>query len=102
MIPRIPVMDVFPVVESGAYPAKAVVGEPFPVRATVFREGHDQLACGGVLPGPGGPGRARGGRPVPLAAPGVPRGPRPARLRRRADRTGWHRPATASHAARSR
>ena len=57
MIPRIPVMDVFPVVEGGAYPAKAVVGEPFPVRATVFREGHDQLACGVVLTAPDGSDR---------------------------------------------
>ncbi len=57
MIPRIPVMDVSPVVENGAYPAKAVVGEPFPVRATVFREGHDQLACGVVLTGPDGTDR---------------------------------------------
>ena len=57
MIPRIPVMDVFPVVEGGAYPAKAVVGEPFPVRATVFREGHDQMACGVVLTSPDGTDR---------------------------------------------
>ena len=66
MIPRIPVMDVSPVVEGGAYPAKAVVGEPFPVRATVFREGHDQLACGVVLTGPDGTDRPlRRMQPVP-------------------------------------
>ena len=66
MIPRIPVMDVSPVVEGGAYPAKAVVGEPFPVRATVFREGHDQLACEVVLTGPDGTDRPlRRMQPVP-------------------------------------
>ncbi len=51
---RVPVMDVFPVVECGAYPAKAAVGEPFPIEATVFREGHDRLGCGVVLTGPDG------------------------------------------------
>src|SRR4028119_1519665 len=66
MIPRIPVLDVFPVVESGAYPAKAVVGEPFPVRATVFREGHDQLACGVVLTSSDGTDRPlRRMQPIP-------------------------------------
>jgi starch synthase (maltosyl-transferring) len=59
-------MDVFPVVEGGAYPAKAVVGEPFPVRATVFREGHDQLACGVVLTAPDGSDRPlRRMQPIP-------------------------------------
>ena len=29
----------------GAYPAKAVVGEVVPVRATVWREGHDAVAA---------------------------------------------------------
>ncbi|KHL19561.1 starch synthase (maltosyl-transferring) [Mumia flava] len=54
MITRIPVMDVSPVIEHGAYPAKATVGEPFPVRARVFREGHDRLGAGVVLTGPDG------------------------------------------------
>ena len=49
MVGRIPVMDVMPVVDLGRQPAKATVGEPFPVRATVFREGHDQLAAEVVL-----------------------------------------------------
>ncbi|MBD4543683.1 DUF3416 domain-containing protein, partial [Xanthomonas citri pv. citri] len=40
---RIPVMDVQPVVLDGRFPAKAVVGEDIPVRATVFREGHDSV-----------------------------------------------------------
>ena len=36
-------MDVSPVVDLGRQAAKATVGEPMPVRASVFREGHDQL-----------------------------------------------------------
>src|ERR1044072_6814069 len=54
MVGRIPVMDVMPVVALGRPPAKATVGEPFPVRATVFREGHDQLAAEVVLTAPAG------------------------------------------------
>ena len=38
-------MQVTPVVEGGRYPAKATVGEAFPVSALVFREGHDQLGA---------------------------------------------------------
>ncbi|WP_262849358.1 alpha-1,4-glucan--maltose-1-phosphate maltosyltransferase [Mumia quercus] len=51
---RIPVMDVCPVVEHGEYAAKATVGEPFPIRARIFREGHDDLGAGVVLTGPDG------------------------------------------------
>ena len=40
---RIPVTAVQPVVLDGRFPAKAVVGEDVPVRATVFREGHDAV-----------------------------------------------------------
>src|SRR3954467_1696876 len=54
MVGRIPVLDVTPVVEHGRYPAKAVVGEEFPVTALVFREGHDQLGADVVLTGPDG------------------------------------------------
>ena len=54
MVGRIPVLDVTPVVEHGRYPAKAVVGEAFPVTALVFREGHDQLGADVVLTGPDG------------------------------------------------
>jgi starch synthase (maltosyl-transferring) len=54
MVGRIPVLDVTPVVEHGRYPAKAVVGEVFPVTALVFREGHDQLGADVVLTGPDG------------------------------------------------
>jgi starch synthase (maltosyl-transferring) len=58
MVGRIPVMNVMPVVDLGRQPAKATVGEPFPVSATVFREGHDQLGAEVVLTGPDGQRRA--------------------------------------------
>ncbi len=51
-------MDVMPVVDLGRKSAKATVGEPFPVSATVFREGHDKLAAEVVLTGPDGSRRA--------------------------------------------
>ena len=51
---RIPVTEVEPVVEGGSFPAKAVVGEDVPVRATVFREGHDGLGATARLIGPDG------------------------------------------------
>src|SRR3954451_8398438 len=54
MVGRIPVMNVMPVVDLGRQPAKATVGEPFPVSATIFREGHDQLGADVVLIGPDG------------------------------------------------
>ncbi|ERH27782.1 hypothetical protein HMPREF1550_02260, partial [Actinomyces sp. oral taxon 877 str. F0543] len=44
----------FPVVEDGTLPAKATQGEPFPIRATVFREGHDAYAAEAVLVDPDG------------------------------------------------
>ena len=52
-------MDVSPVAEAGRFPAKAVVGEAVPIRATVFREGHDAVAATAVLVGPDGKDRAR-------------------------------------------
>ncbi|GAA3805807.1 alpha-1,4-glucan--maltose-1-phosphate maltosyltransferase [Nocardioides panacisoli] len=58
MVGRIPVIDVMPrIAASGAagpLPAKATEGEPLPVTATVFREGHDQLGAEAVLIGPDG------------------------------------------------
>ncbi|GAB3196580.1 alpha-1,4-glucan--maltose-1-phosphate maltosyltransferase [Nocardioides hungaricus] len=54
MVGRIPVMNVSPLVDLGRQPAKATVGEPFPVRASVFREGHDRLGAEVVLIGPDG------------------------------------------------
>ncbi|MEV6487004.1 maltotransferase domain-containing protein, partial [Streptomyces sp. NPDC051576] len=53
-IGRIPVRDVRPAVDSGARPAKAVVGETFEVTATVFREGHDTIGANVVLYDPDG------------------------------------------------
>ncbi|WP_183094295.1 alpha-1,4-glucan--maltose-1-phosphate maltosyltransferase [Nocardioides stalactiti] len=54
MVGRIPVIDVMPLVDNGRLPAKATVGEPFPVSATVFREGHDRLGAEVVLIAPDG------------------------------------------------
>ncbi|BBX01307.1 alpha-1,4-glucan--maltose-1-phosphate maltosyltransferase [Mycolicibacterium moriokaense] len=45
MVGRIGIDDVAPVVSGGKFPAKAVVGEVVPVRATVWREGHDAVAA---------------------------------------------------------
>ncbi len=52
MVGRIPVMNVSPIVDLGRLPAKATLGEPFPVDASVFREGHDRLSAEVVLTGP--------------------------------------------------
>lgn len=51
---RIPVTGVSPVVEGGVYPAKAVVGELIPLRAKVFREGHDAVNASVILTDPNG------------------------------------------------
>ena len=56
---RIVITQVTPVVDGGLWPAKAVVGEPVPITATVFREGHDAVAATAVLVGPDGTERAR-------------------------------------------
>jgi len=71
MVGRIPVMDVMPLVDLGRQPAKATAGEPMPVRATVFREGHDHLGCEVVVTGADGAPR----RPVRMReeAPGTDR-----------------------------
>ena len=53
-IGRIPVSDVEPVIDGGAYPAKAVVGELIPIRAKVFREGHDAVNASVILTDPDG------------------------------------------------
>ena len=42
---RVEIDDVQPVISYGAYPAKAVVGEIFPVSAAVWRDGHDAVAA---------------------------------------------------------
>lgn len=53
-IGRIPVTDISPVVENGAFPAKAVVGELIPIRAKIFREGHDAVNASVILIDPDG------------------------------------------------
>lgn len=67
MAGRIGIDDVAPVVSGGRYPAKAVVGEVVPVRATVWREGHDAVAATLVV-------RYHGTTPPRLAEapPGLP------------------------------
>ncbi len=57
MVGRIAVVDVRPVVSCGGYPARAVSGESVSVRATVFREGHDAVACNVAVTGPEGKAR---------------------------------------------
>ena len=47
-LPRIVVQDVRPSTPHG-YPAKAVVGQPAPVTANIFKDGHDLLAARAVL-----------------------------------------------------
>lgn len=51
---RLAIDDVLPSIDGGRFPAKAVVGEVFPVSATVWREGHDAVAATLVVEGPGG------------------------------------------------
>jgi starch synthase (maltosyl-transferring) len=56
---RIPVLGVTPDVDGGRWPARAVVGEAVPVRATVFRDGHDAVAATAVLRRPDGTEHSR-------------------------------------------
>jgi starch synthase (maltosyl-transferring) len=49
---RLGIDDVSPLISCGRYPSKAVVGEYIPVRATVWREGHDAVAATVVWRGP--------------------------------------------------
>src|SRR3954447_17142264 len=51
---RIPVLNVAPDIDGGAFPAKSVVQEEFDVTATVFREGHDAVNATVVLTDPTG------------------------------------------------
>jgi starch synthase (maltosyl-transferring) len=52
------------VVDGGARPAKAVVGEQFTIGATVFREGHDAVNASVVLVAPDGSERVTAMTPV--------------------------------------
>ena len=65
---RIPVQEVAPCIENGAFPAKSVVSEPFEVSATVFREGHDAVNATVVLTDPDG---AEQRVPMTLVSPGL-------------------------------
>lgn len=46
---RVSVTEIRPVVEEGRWPAKAAVGELFPVHATVFVDGHAHFGADAVL-----------------------------------------------------
>ncbi|WP_256104072.1 alpha-1,4-glucan--maltose-1-phosphate maltosyltransferase [Streptomyces sp. ODS05-4] len=70
-IGRIPVLDVSPLVDCGRRPAKAVTGETFQITATVFREGHDEVAANVVLTDP--TGRPGPFTPMRELAPGTDR-----------------------------
>jgi starch synthase (maltosyl-transferring) len=72
---RIEIDDVAPVVSLGRYPAKAAVGEIVPVRATVWREGHEAVSATLVVRYHGTaypkladdpPGRVARAQPVPI------------------------------------
>jgi starch synthase (maltosyl-transferring) len=56
---RLGIDDVTPAVGGGRYPSKAVVGESVPIRAVVWREGHDAVAANVVWKrlGSQGPGQ---------------------------------------------
>ncbi|MGH3675635.1 MAG: alpha-1,4-glucan--maltose-1-phosphate maltosyltransferase [Mycobacterium sp.] len=76
MAGRIEIDDVAPVVSGGRFPAKAVVGEVVPVRATVWRDGHDAVSATLVVRYHGqsypqlveGPDRETAVQPVPIEA----------------------------------
>jgi starch synthase (maltosyl-transferring) len=68
LLGRIPVLQVAPVVEHGEFPVKSVVGEPFEVTATVFREGHDAVKATAVLTDPDGVEQEV---PMTLVSPGL-------------------------------
>ncbi|RAV32549.1 alpha-1,4-glucan--maltose-1-phosphate maltosyltransferase [Corynebacterium heidelbergense] len=59
MTGRLGIDNVSPVISLGQYPAKGVVGQVFPVSATVWREGHDAVSATLVVRRPAG---SRGGR----------------------------------------
>ncbi|HLS14806.1 MAG TPA: alpha-1,4-glucan--maltose-1-phosphate maltosyltransferase [Beutenbergiaceae bacterium] len=58
-IGRIPVLNLDPVAGGGRWPTKATAGEAIPIRATVFREGHDAVAATAVLCRPDGTEHSR-------------------------------------------
>jgi starch synthase (maltosyl-transferring) len=54
VVGRLGLNSVHPVIACGELPARAAVGEPFAVEATVFREGHDAVAASVVWRAPDG------------------------------------------------
>lgn len=68
-IGRIPIVDVMPQIEGGAWAAKGTVGESFPVSATIFREGHDLFGAEATLVNPHG--KAVQTVPMHLVKPGL-------------------------------
>lgn len=54
LLNRIPAIEVFPVVENATLPSKATEMEAFPIRAVVFRDGHDLFGADAVLISPEG------------------------------------------------
>ncbi len=54
MTGRLGIDNVSPVISLGSYPAKGVVGQMFPVSATVWREGHDVVSATLVVRRPAG------------------------------------------------
>lgn len=71
---RVSVTELRPTVEDGLFPAKAAVGELFPVHATVFVDGHSHFGADAVLLRPTDPKR-RGEKGYDLYAPaGSPEG----------------------------
>ena len=54
IVKRFTVCDVSPIVECGAYPAKAAEGEIIPFAVTAFREGHDSIGVELTLTDPTG------------------------------------------------
>ena len=65
MTGRLGIDDVSPAVGDGRHPAKAVVGEVIPVRASVWREGHDAVAANVVWKKVGAEGDTTHVRMVP-------------------------------------
>ncbi|WP_028937269.1 alpha-1,4-glucan--maltose-1-phosphate maltosyltransferase [Pseudonocardia spinosispora] len=65
MTGRLGIDEVTPAAGGGRYPSKAVVGESIPIKATVWREGHDALGATVVWKRFGGGGDATQVRMVP-------------------------------------
>jgi starch synthase (maltosyl-transferring) len=73
VIGRIPILQVTPTVDGGAFAAKATVGRPIDVGAIVFREGHDAVGANVVFRRSGTKGAAaRHGEPLLRMVPGAP------------------------------